>query len=313
MSEEPPLGAALRRSGAACVAGSLRGRRSEAICRKLLLLVPRLRTHFDPEISHQLERLAARAWPADEVHEVEGWLLRRTEGVDRRRCNSLLPPPDAGAAARTAEVALTTAEELGFATVVQVAPAEAQLPLDEALEARGMTFGGPSLVLAGPLRSIDPVAADITIQVGDGPPDPGPVASPPAIAVQVGDLDGEWVEAWETVSGLDGTRETAELVLAPLGDRARFATAVDAASGRPLGVGVGVTEDGWLGLFALTVTPDARRRGTASTIVETLESWAATAGAQRVYLQVEADNDGALAFYGRRGFHIAHSYHYRSA
>src|SRR3954465_7933135 len=36
-----------------------------AICRKLLLVVPRLRSHFDPEISHQLERLAARAWPAD--------------------------------------------------------------------------------------------------------------------------------------------------------------------------------------------------------------------------------------------------------
>ena len=286
---------------------------SEAICRKLLLLVSRLRSHFDPEVSHQLERLAARAWPADEVQEVEGWLLRRTEGVDRRRCNSLLPPPDSAAAARTAELALATADELGFTAMVQVAPAEAHLPLDEALEARGMTFGGPSLVLAGPLRSPDPTVADITIQLGDGPADPGPVASPPAIAVQVGDLDAGWVEAWETVSGLDGTRETAELVLAPLGDRARFATAVDAASGRPLGVGVGVTEDGWLGLFALTVTPDARRRGTATTIVDTLESWAASAGAHRVYLQVEADNDGALAFYGRRGFHIAHSYHYRTA
>ena len=49
------------------------------------MVQPRLATHFDPEVSHQLERLAARAWPADEVEEIEGWLLRRTVGVGRRR------------------------------------------------------------------------------------------------------------------------------------------------------------------------------------------------------------------------------------
>jgi GNAT superfamily N-acetyltransferase len=43
-----------------------------------------------------------------------------------------------------------------------------------------------------------------------------------------------------------------------------------------------------------------------------LEGWAVTRGAGGVYLQVEQDNAGALAFYARRGFHIAHSYHYRS-
>jgi hypothetical protein len=35
--------------------------------------------------------------------------------------------------------------------------------------------------------------------------------------------------------------------------------------------------------------------------------------ARRVYLQVEADNAAALAFYARRGCFVAHSYHYRSA
>ncbi|HWH94645.1 MAG TPA: GNAT family N-acetyltransferase [Baekduia sp.] len=273
----------------------------------------RLPTQFDPETSHQLERLAARAWPADEVQQVEGWLLRRTVGVDRRRCNSLLPPADSLAAVRTLELALATAEKLGVAAVIQVSPAEAHRPLDEALEDRGMAFGDPSLVLAGPLRAQAAVAADITIQIREGPPEPGPVASPPAFAVQLGDLDDEWVEAWTEVSGTDGTRATADLVLSQLGDRARFAIAVDAPSSVPLGVGIGVAEKGWLGLFSLAVTPAARHQGIASAIVDALEGWSATAGAERVYLQVEADNAAALAFYARRGFFIAHSYHYRSA
>ncbi len=243
---------------------------------------------------------------------MEGWLLRRTVGVDRRRSNSLLPPADPAAAVRTVDLALAIAEERDFSGTVQVAPAEVHRRLDAALDERGMGFGGSSLVLAGPMRVPSAVAADITIQLGDGPPDPGPVSSSPAVAVELGELSDGWVETWATVSELGGTRETAELVLSQLGGRARFAVAVDASSGRSLGVGFGVVEGGWLGLFSLAVTADARRRGVASTIVDALEAWSARVGAGRVYLQVEADNPGAVAFYARRGFFIAHSYHYRS-
>ncbi len=285
--------------------------RSEPFCRKLPWLVQRLGSHFDPEVSHQLERLAARAWPADEVEQVEGWLLRRTVGVDRRRSNSLLAPSDPAAAARTVDLALAAAEELDFSSTIQVSPAEAHQRLDAALDDRGMALSGSSVMLAGPMGVASAVAADITIQLGEGPPDPGPVASPPAVAVQLGELTDAWVEAWAAVSGMDGTRETAELVLSQLGDRARFAVCVDASSGRRLGVGV--VEEGWLGLFSLAVSPDDRRRAVGSMIVDGLEAWAAGEGAERVYLQVEADNTGALAFYARRGFSIAHSYHYRSA
>jgi N-acetylglutamate synthase len=276
-------------------------------------LSSQLPSRFDPEVSHQLERLAARAWPADEVEEVEGWLLRRTVGVHRRRSNSLLPSADPGAAVRSVELALATAEELDFPLCVQVSPAEVHLRLDEELEARGMSFGGPSLVLAGPMGGTPSPAADVTIRLQEGPADPGPVATAPAIAVVLSDLTAAWIEAWAGVSGIDGTAETADLVLSQLGDRARFATAADTTTGEQLGVGFGVAEDGWLGLFSLAVAESARRQGIASAIVDALSSWAADVGATRTYLQVEADNTAALGFYGARGFHIAHSYHYRSA
>ncbi|WCB93911.1 acetyltransferase [Baekduia alba] len=130
--------------------------------------------------------------------------------------------------------------------------------------------------------------------------------------MQLTDLSTEWVEAWAAVSGIGGIRETADLVLSQLVDRGRFASAVDTRSGEPIGICIGVAEDGWLGLFSLGVIEPARRAGVATMLVEALEDWAAALGATRTYLQVEADNDGALAFYGCRGFHIAHSYHYRS-
>lgn len=399
---------------------------------------PRLRSHFDAPVSFHIEHLAARAWPADEVDEVEGWLLRRTVGVDRRRSNSLLPPPDTAHAVRTIDVALATAEQLDFAPVIQVSPAEAHLRLDTVLEAHGLSLSGPSLVLAGPLPRTDstirshaatdagaqtptavaadsastpatsphgastrsastsagspegtstrrastspgladgtsmcrastsagsahgnsilgpttpagfadgastlgsttsanssdgaptpsaltpgasagespPARADITIHLEEGAADPGPVASAPAVAVELGELTAGWVSAWAMVSGITGTGETADLVLSQLGDRARFATAFDTSTSEALGVCVGVAESGWLGLFSLHVTQHARRHGVATHLVDTLSSWAASTGASNTYLQVEADNSAALSFYASRNFHIAHSYHYRSA
>lgn len=247
-----------------------------------------LRSRFDPETSFAIERVAMRAWPAVEVEEVEGWWLRRTEGVGRRRSNSLLPPLDSGHAVRTVDLALATAEALGFDEVVQVSPAEVHLRLDQALEDRGMTLGGQTLVLAGAVR-------------GGEAPD-----------VRLGGLSPDWVDAWAAVDGGDGVHATAELVLSQLGERARFAR-VDSPTGEPVAVGIGVVEEGWLGVFSLTVVEAARRRGLATAVMSALEAWAATAGARGVYLQVEADNDAALALYARRGMYVAHSYHYRSA
>jgi GNAT superfamily N-acetyltransferase len=288
-------------------------------------VTPPLRTQFDPEISHQLERLAARAWPADEVHEVEGWLLRRTDGVDRRRSNSLLPPAGPAHAARTVDLALATAEELDIASVIQVSPAEGHLRLDDDLDARGATVSGRSLVLAGPLSD---AAADLGradrgggLQSEDrasGLPGDSDLASAggpggrPRADVVLSALTAEWVGAWAAVSGIDGTEATAELVLSQLGDRARFATAVDPMVGGPVAVGIGVVEEGWLGLFSLATSPTARRRGVASAVVDALSRWAASRGATRAYLQVEADNIPALTLYAARGFHVAHSYHYRT-
>lgn len=45
-----------------------------------------------------IEQLAVNAWPAATVQLVDGWLLRHTPAVARRRSNSALPPPGAARA-----------------------------------------------------------------------------------------------------------------------------------------------------------------------------------------------------------------------
>ena len=63
----------------------------------------------------------------------------------------------------------------------------------------------------------------------------------------------------------------------------------------------------------LYVPPWARRRGEATTMIGTLVAVAAVDGAQRVALEVERSNDGAIACYLRLGFRTHHRHRYVTA
>jgi GNAT superfamily N-acetyltransferase len=58
-------------------------------------------------------------------------------------------------------------------------------------------------------------------------------------------------------------------------------------------------------LLLLVVSPDARREGTGSTLLETFEQWATDQGARRLSAVSAAATDSAHRFYQRRAYHEA--------
>lgn len=114
--------------------------------------------------------------------------------------------------------------------------------------------------------------------------------------------------AWTACEGRSDAPEHARAVLS----RIEAATAYALADGGH-GLGLGVCEQGWVGLFCVATSPSARRRGVATATVDALLRWGAGLGARRAYLQVEASNAPALALYARTGFGRSHGYHYRVA
>jgi len=73
-------------------------------------------------------------------------------------------------------------------------------------------------------------------------------------------------------------------------------------AGAVAGFALGRALAGEAELLTLAVTPSARRAGLAIALVEAVAGRAAAAAAQRLYLEVAADNVAALALYRQLGF-----------
>ncbi|MEJ6022379.1 GNAT family N-acetyltransferase [Ramlibacter sp. PS4R-6] len=104
---------------------------------------------------------------------------------------------------------------------------------------------------------------------------------------------------------------TPERVRASIRDRAT--NVVVAMEGIAL-VGFGIMKygDDKAHLSLLAVSPSQRDHGVGGKLLDWLEKSARTAGIERIELEARADNLGALAFYGMRGYErydIAHGYY----
>jgi ribosomal protein S18 acetylase RimI-like enzyme len=233
-----------------------------------------------------VEELAARAWPAAETLRVDGWLLRHTPSLTRRRSNSALPLGDGSGDLAVVEVFYASRAARAR---VQVSPAEARADLDAELARRGWSRNAPTDVL---VADVDAVLER---------------TKPGAVGLSE-QSDPAWVAAWAACEERPDADEHARVVLAGIEPASAYARTAD-----DLGVGLAVCERGWAGLFCVATAAGARRRGIAGHVVHALARWAAGLGANGLYLQVDADNAPAQALYARAGFRRAHGYHYRVA
>lgn len=229
-----------------------------------------------------IEAHAAGAWPATEVVERGGWLLRCTPALDRARSNSALPlrtDPD-----------LDVLDEFyaarGMPACVQVSPLERHRALDATLEDRGWDVAWSVDVLTRP--AADVMAPDAPVALLSRPSE-------------------RWLEAWGRCEGRDDVADHAATVFAALAGRSAFALA---PGGR--GVGMAVASLGYCGIFCMATDEHARGMGIASSVLRALADWARGRGAQTLYLQVSRENDAAHALYAKHGFDRSHGYWFRT-
>ena len=225
-----------------------------------------------------LEQTAARAWPPMTLGALGGWRLHASSGFSGR-ANSCWP---IGAPDRPLEAWYAA---LGLPALFKPVDGRASRPLSRALAARGYRPRTETLMMTGPLDAPDDGGASVSDQLDAGFC---------ALFTSVQDDPADAAERIETLRRIAPPRA--------------FASA--AIEGRTAAIGAVAVEGDWAGVFAMRTASEHRRRGLARSVVGALFAAARRAGAKRAWLQVEADNAGAIRLYDGLGFREAYRYRY---
>jgi GNAT superfamily N-acetyltransferase len=127
------------------------------------------------------------------------------------------------------------------------------------------------------------------------------------IAAQPSD---DWLAGFAALSPVAPQhRETMARMLRSIAAPVGFVQVDD--DGQPIAFALGVVDGDYVGLFDVLVAPQARRRGLARRLTQSIGAWGRSHGAQFAYLQVVATNTEALPLYADLGFETVYSYAYR--
>lgn len=236
----------------------------------------------------RLEELAFHGWPALETVDIAGWRSRFSGGYTKRANSINALGPEARSDAATLKALEEPYRALGRPRVwrlTPLAPQEIVARLDE----RGYPAIERSLLQVCPLH--EHFAADPEVRIL---PRPTPA----------------WIAAFCAHSPVTPAhREVMQRMLAKIAAPAGFAFVEEAD--RPLALAIGAVEGDHMGLFDVLVMPEARRRGLARRVTESLYAWAWSKGARFAYLQVVATNLAAMPLYAAQGFRTVYQYEYR--
>lgn len=235
----------------------------------------------------RLEELAFAGWPALESRDVAGWRLRFSGGYTKRANSINALGEDSRIDPQIADDLESAYRERRLPPVWRLSPL-APAGTAEVLAARGHRAIERSLVQVCPLS--------------------GGFAPAPEVAIQA-EPSASWIEAFAAHSPVRPEhRDTMRRMLMAIAAPAGFALVEEA--GRPMAMAIGVVNGDYMGLFDVLVMPEARRRGLARKVTESLYAWARDHGARFAYLQVVATNAAAMPLYAAQGFRTVYDYEY---
>jgi len=259
----------------------------------------------------RIEELALNAWPSLQTLLLDGWVVRFANGYTRR-ANSVNPlyasQQEVGEKVQVCEQLY---RERGLKVVFKMTAASQPDGLDAFLAAQGYEIDAPTSVQLMDLGALGGgSAADITLDAANRPSSVVGRPSPTSDITLDTTVTDAWFAAFCEMGGADrrhhGTmRQLLDLIL----PETRFAALW--LDGRVAACGLGVPQEGHIGLFDIAVAPELRRRGYGQRLVESLLAWGRSAGAHTAYLQVMLNNAPALRLYEKVGFREVYQYWYR--
>jgi len=242
----------------------------------------------------RIEELSLNHWPALTTMLHEGWLLRVAEGYTKR-ANSVSAihgeeEDEKGKVEKRVAWCERRFASLGQPAIFKITPFDRPADLDRILADRGYVDVDPTSVQSLDLARIhQPELNDVRITE---------------------QLTDQWVDDFCRLNRV-GTAFKPVMVRMLKGIRTKKGFVSLFHEGELVACGLGVLEDGWLGLYDIVTDARYRNRGIGEQMILNLLHWGKENGATRSYLAVAADNAPARKLYAKLGFEEMYRYWYR--
>lgn len=240
---------------------------------------------------HQtIEELSLNAWPSLQTVVYDGWLLRFADGYTKRS-NCVMPLYESHGDVKEK---ITYCEQLyaerGLDSVFKITPFARPSRLDSILEERGYRIVDPVFVKTASLSGL-PLPAHKECRLDER-------------------LTERWLDEFAQMMPLtDKQRATAIKMLTGMPLRQCFVTLYE--DGVPAACGIGVIEQGYIGLYDIATSGRFRNRGLGYQLLLHIFHWARQNGADKAYLLVVQSNIPANRLYAKFGFETQYEYWYR--
>lgn len=237
----------------------------------------------------KLEEISANAWPGVFVRFYGGWVMRSAGGYTNR-ANSVLPLYDSGESLdRKIETARGFYAAQGLETLYKVTPASSPSELDSALRDLGYVERDRARVM---IKNIGTEIQDLSdLRVFRRP-------------------SRDWIDTFSVLSTRARNNEYwVWRILNSISADAFYVLLKKA--GKTLGCAMGVLEEGYFGVFGVTIEENSRSKGYGCELTKKLLGIGRSAGAKWAYLQVDIVNGVAIELYESLGFEELYQYWYR--
>jgi ribosomal protein S18 acetylase RimI-like enzyme len=238
----------------------------------------------------RFEELSNNAWPALQTMQYDGWILRFANGVTKRSNSvnllypSLLEP----------DKKISFCERLCLSQKItpcfKITDVSEPAGMDQLLDSRGYFIHSKISFQTMDIAKIpsDPLR-DISIEIK---------------------LNPRWIDDFIRMNEFNPAGKSTYIGIMK---QLRLPKCLISLSRdhKTIGVGLGVVEDSFVGLFDIVVDKAYRNTGLGYLIVENILRWGRKHGADTAYLQVLTDNAPAIRLYEKLGFTEAYQYWYR--
>lgn len=242
-------------------------------------------------IIKQIEDMSLNAWPSHKMELYDGWILRFSYFYTHRT-NSV---EQFGASTLTWREKIPYCEEvykrLGTPAIFKISPLVSE-DFDYVLENRGYKIEHVTNVM-----TLDLEEANLNVSYDD--------------VTFSDDIPDEWIYSLFDLKEMDNQihRKVVPSMYRAILKETLCARVV--VNGEIVATGLGIFDRDYIGIYAIHVREDFRRKGFAKQICTCLLSEGKARGAQNAYLQVVDGNDKARALYESLGFKLVYSYHFR--